>query len=166
MRQDFSDSLDDGPGAPGLLSIFTGPRGVGKTIMLSEIEDEAIEHGWIVVTETATEGLTSRIGESIRTANEELGEGSPGRRVTGVTVGPLRVETQLPPEKPLNWRRTASELLANLNRQGTGLLISVDEIHAVDRTELSELAAVVQHLREYLREQPGYGVHISAVQGP
>lgn len=114
--------------------------------MLSEIEDEAIEHGWIVVTETATEGLTSRIGESIRTANEELGEGSPGRRVTGVTVGPHQVETQLPPEKPLNWRRTASELLANLNRQGTGLLISVVEIHAVDRTELSELAAVVQYL--------------------
>lgn len=147
MRRDFSDSLDDGAGAPGLLSIFTGPRGVGKTVMLSEIEDEAIEHGWIVVSETATEGLISRIGESIRTAGEELGEGPPGRRITGVALAGLgRIETQLRADRPANWRRTASELLAILDRQGTGLLISVDEIHAVDRTELAELAAVVQHL--------------------
>jgi predicted AAA+ superfamily ATPase len=37
----FEEGLDDGSGAPALLTIFTGPRGVGKTVMLSQAEDIA-----------------------------------------------------------------------------------------------------------------------------
>ncbi|MEO3931440.1 AAA family ATPase [Micrococcaceae bacterium Sec7.4] len=146
MRQDFAESIDNGPGSPGLLSIFTGPRGIGKTVMLGEIEDEALQHGWVVISETATSGLVERIGSAIRTAAEELGDGPIGRRITGVTLGVVRVDTQLPAVRELHWRRQATELLEKLATQGTGLLISIDEIHAVDRAELSEIAAVVQHL--------------------
>lgn len=146
MRQDFAESIDNGPGAPGLLSIFTGPRGIGKTVMLGEIEDEALQHGWVVISETATVGLVERIGSAIRAASEELGDGPAGRRITGVTLGVVRVDTQLPAVRELHWRRQATELLEKLAAQGTGLLISIDEIHAVDRTELSDIAAVVQHL--------------------
>lgn len=146
LRQDFAESLENGPGAPGLLSIFSGPRGIGKTVMLGEIEDEAIEHGWIVISETATSGLVARIADAVRTASEELGDGPAGRRVTALTIGPVRVDTQLPPPREVHWRRGVTELLTILDGFGTGLLISVDEIHAVDRSELSELAAVVQHL--------------------
>ncbi|BCW11519.1 ATPase AAA [Arthrobacter sp. NtRootA4] len=146
MRQDFAESIENGPGAPGLLSIFTGPRGIGKTVMLGEIEDEAIEHGWIVISETATDGLVDRIGSAVRAAAEELGDGPAGRRITGVTLGILRVDTQLPAVREVHWRRQITELLEKLSEQDTGLLISIDEIHAVDRTELSEIAAVVQHL--------------------
>lgn len=146
MRQDFAESIENGPGAPGLLSIFTGPRGIGKTVMLGEIEDEAIEHGWIVISETATAGLVDRIGSAVRAAAEELGDGPAGRRITGVTLGILRVDTQLPAVREVHWRRQITELLEKLSEQDTGLLISIDEIHAVDRTELSEIAAVVQHL--------------------
>ncbi|MEZ2391758.1 ATP-binding protein [bacterium RCC_150] len=146
MRQDFAESIENGPGAPGLLSIFTGPRGIGKTVMLGEIEDEALEHGWIVISETATAGLVTRIGSAVRAAAEELGDGPMGRRITGVTLGVIRVDTQLPPVPEIHWRRQITELLEKLNTQETGLLLSIDEIHAVDRTELSEIAAVVQHL--------------------
>ena len=146
IRQDFAESIENGPGAPGLLSIFTGPRGIGKTVMLGEIEDEAIEHGWIVISETATTGLVSRIGSAVSAAAEELGEGPAGRRITGLTLGIVRVDTQLPLVREVHWRRQITELLEKLGAQETGLLISIDEIHAVDRTELSEIAAVVQHL--------------------
>ncbi|MGO4147805.1 ATP-binding protein [Paenarthrobacter sp. YAF11_1] len=146
MRQDFAESIENGPGAPGLLSIFTGPRGIGKTVMLGEIEDEAIEHGWIVISETATDGLVDRISSAVRAAADEFGDGPAGRRVTGVTIGILRVDTQLPAVREVHWRRQITELLEKLGEQDTGLLISIDEIHAVDRTELSEIAAVVQHL--------------------
>lgn len=146
MREDFSDSIEDGPGAPGLLTIFTGPRGVGKTVMLGEMEDEAIEHDWVVISETATPGLVGRIAESIRLTEEELGDGPPSRRIKGVTVGPVRVDTQIPPDRQVHWRRLAGKLLDRLQGHQSGLLVTVDEIHAVDRTELSELAAVVQHL--------------------
>jgi hypothetical protein len=146
MRQDFAESIENGPGAPGLLSIFTGPRGIGKTVMLGEIEDEALEHGWVVISETATAGLITRIASAVRSAAEELGDGPAGRRITGVTLGVVRVDTQLPPVPEIHWRRQITELLVKLSAQDTGLLISIDEIHAVDRTELSEIAAVVQHL--------------------
>lgn len=146
IRQDFAESVENGPGAPGLLSIFTGPRGIGKTVMLGEIEDEAIEHGWIVISETATSGLIARIDGAVRAAADELGEGPVGRRITGITVGAVRVDTQLPAVREIHWRRLVTDLLETLNRQGTGLLISIDEIHAVDRNEISEIAAVVQHL--------------------
>jgi hypothetical protein len=46
----------------------------------------------------------------------------------------------------LDWRRTGNELLRVLNSKRTGLFVTVDEIHAVDRTEISQLAADVQHL--------------------
>lgn len=146
MRQDFAESIENGPGAPGLLSIFTGPRGIGKTVMLGEIEDEALEHGWVVISETATPGLVQRIGSAVRAAAEELGDGPTGRRITGVTLGIVRVDTQLPAVREVPWRRQITELLEKLSGQETGVLLSIDEIHAVDRAELSEIAAVVQHL--------------------
>lgn len=31
----FSDSILDGPGAPGRATLYTGPRGSGKTVMLN-----------------------------------------------------------------------------------------------------------------------------------
>ena len=35
--EEFLESLDDGPGAPGLLELITGARGVGKTVMLTAL---------------------------------------------------------------------------------------------------------------------------------
>ncbi len=40
--EEFTESLEDGPGAPGRLALFTGPRGVGKTVMLTEVGDQAL----------------------------------------------------------------------------------------------------------------------------
>ena len=142
----FREGLEDGPGSPGLLTIFTGPRGIGKTVMLTAAEDAAGEQGWVVVSETATSGLMVRLAEATRRHLEELGDGPPSRRVTAVVAAGFGLTTQLPPERQIAWRELATELLTLLARRGTGLLITVDEIHAVDRRELSELAAVVQHL--------------------
>ncbi|WP_461173390.1 hypothetical protein M1D93_01205 [Arthrobacter sp. Z1-9] len=45
----------------------------------------------------------------------------------------------------MDWRRSGNELLRLLDAKGTGLVITSDEIHAVDRTEIAQLAADVQH---------------------
>ena len=55
------------------------------------------------------------------------------------------VTTQLSPERQVDWRELGENLLKLLDARGTGLLITVDEIHAADRAELSQLAANVQH---------------------
>lgn len=142
----FLEGLSDGPGAPGLLTIFTGPRGVGKTVMLTAAEDAAREAGWVVISETATTGLMPRVQETMRGALEELGDGPPGRRLTAVTAAGFGLTTALPPERQIAWRELATNLLTILATKETGLLITVDEIHAVDRRELAELASIVQHL--------------------
>lgn len=59
--EEFLESLDDGPGAPGFLEFITGTRGVGKTVMLTALGDLARERGWVIVGETAREGLMDRL---------------------------------------------------------------------------------------------------------
>lgn len=156
----FREGLEDGPGSPGLLTIFTGPRGVGKTVMLTEAEALAREQGWVVISETATKGLISRLADSIQGHLEELGDGKPSRRVTAVAAAGFGVTTQLPPTRPTGLRERATALLFRLAGHDTGLLITVDEIHAVDREDLTELAAIVQHL---IREDLPIGLLMAGI---
>ncbi|WP_248761453.1 ATP-binding protein [Pseudarthrobacter sp. SSS035] len=145
VLDEFAYGLRLGSGAPGLLTIFTGARGIGKTVMLGAAEDLAIASGWAVVSETATGGFLGRIGEAMRRLTNELGDGPTGRRVTALSVAGFAVTTQLAPEEQVDWRVRGAQLLRLLAQRGTGLVITVDEIHAADRRELSQLAADVQH---------------------
>jgi hypothetical protein len=146
VLDEFEYGLRLGSGAPGLLTIFTGARGIGKTVMLGAAHDIAREHGWAVISETATIGFLARIGESMRALTEEFGKGPQTRRITAIGLAGFNVTTQLPPDRQVAWRTIAEELLRLLADRGTGLIVTVDEIHAADRNELAQLAASVQHL--------------------
>lgn len=50
---DFALGLEEGPGSPNRATIFTGARGGGKTVMLSEVSDQASANGWIAADVTA-----------------------------------------------------------------------------------------------------------------
>lgn len=145
VLDEFEYGLRLGSGAPGLLTIFTGARGIGKTVMLGAAHDLAREQGWAVISETATEGFMGRIGESMRRLAEELGLGPQSRRITAIAAAGFGITTQLPPERQVAWRTLGEDLLKLLDERGTGLVITVDEIHAADRNELAQLAASVQH---------------------
>ncbi len=109
--------------------------------MLGTAHDTSREHGWAVISETATDGFMGRIGESMRQLAEELGDGPQRRRITSVSAAGFSLTTQLPPERQVAWRSIAVELLTLLQARSTGLVITVDEIHAADRAELAQLAA-------------------------
>lgn len=146
LLDEFEYGLSLGSGAPGLLTIFTGARGIGKTVMLGAAHDVAREHGWAVVSETANGAFMGRIGESMRRLAEQLGDGPEAkRRLTGVSFAGFGLTSTLTPERQVDWRTLGENLLKLLDEQGTGLVITVDEIHAADRTELAQLAANVQH---------------------
>jgi hypothetical protein len=145
LLDEFEYGLRLGSGAPGLLTIFTGARGIGKTVMLGEAHDAARQKGWAVIAETATEGFMGRIGEAMRGLAEELGRGPQNRRITAIGAAGFSITTQLPPERQVAWRQLGEELLRILDDKRTGLVITVDEIHAADRSELAQLAASVQH---------------------
>ncbi len=147
--EEFSESLDDGPGAPARLALFTGPRGIGKTVMLTEVADLALRRGWVTLSETATPGLVTRLTQA---ASAVLGELDPstaaGRSLTGISLpgvgGGLTFSAR--PVAAVAWRSEASRLLDVLERNDTGLLITVDEVHRAAREDLRDLAATMQHL--------------------
>ncbi|UUL75672.1 ATP-binding protein [Pseudarthrobacter sp. Fe7] len=145
LLDEFEYGLQQGSGAPGLLSIITGSRGIGKTVMLSEAEGIARDHGWAVISRTATPGFLAGVGDDMLRLLDEFGDGPPSRKITAFSAAGFGVTTQLPPERAADWRRTGNELLRLLDAKGTGLVITIDEIHAVDRTEIAQLAADVQH---------------------
>jgi hypothetical protein len=145
LLDEFEYGLQQGSGAPGLLTIITGSRGIGKTVMLSEAEGIARNHGWAVISRTATPGFLAGVGDDMLRLLDELGDGPPSRKITAFSAAGFGLTTQLPPERAVDWRRTGNELLRLLDAKGTGLVITIDEIHAVDRAEIAQLAADVQH---------------------
>ena len=62
---DFMDGLDEGPGAPGHLMRITGPRGSGKTVLLTALGDIATRRGWSVVNVSGKEALCASIQEQL-----------------------------------------------------------------------------------------------------
>lgn len=105
----FDRELNHGSGTPGP-TIIAGPRGIGKTVMLREVEDLACSHGWGVISETATTGLVGRLREWVRLQAQDR-----------------------------------SDVSAPSGAEGAGLVITVDEIHAVDRRELAKIGSDLEH---------------------
>ena len=147
--EEFLESLDDGPGAPGLLELITGARGVGKTVMLTALGDSAREHGWVVVDETAREGLMDRLAAEFTRQLSQLA-GKERSRLTSLSLstplggGSATLEHAPAPEP--SWRQKARALTQWLAEHGTGLLLTIDEVHAIPREELRALSTEVQHL--------------------
>lgn len=151
LLDEFDESIENGPGAPGRLSIFTGPRGIGKTVMLNAIADRTQEqYQWLVIHETASPGFLGRLSRAI----VRLLDQKHGRSLTGVTfpsvLGTGGGGFQLsPPDQDApttDFREIVGPLLDQCEANDTGLLVTLDEIHADNSVELRHLATAVQHL--------------------
>ncbi|MDR1188859.1 MAG: AAA family ATPase [Bifidobacteriaceae bacterium] len=154
LVDEFSESIEDGPGAPGRTTIFTGPRGVGKTVMLNAIGERVQAHyQWRVIHETATPGLLDRL--TARSLHLTTAAHSSGRAITGLSVAGVEALSLAAPVAPaeMGLREALGALLDELESNDTGLLITVDEVHAGKlRDELPQFAAIVQHLVREDRE--------------
>ena len=145
----FGDALDDGPGAPGRATLYTGVRGIGKTVMLNEAETQARQRGWVVVSETAVPGLVDRLtAHRLPEAAATLEMSSTGRSVTAVALpfhlGGITWQPPATEDRP-DLRAQLTALTDHLTDRRTGLLLTVDELHRADRAGLRELAATLQH---------------------
>lgn len=149
LIEDFGYALDDGPGAPGRATLYTGARGVGKTVMLNEAEDQAKQRGWLVVSETATPGLLERLTrEHLPRLLSEVEAPRGGRKLTGFTVtgvGSVSWANGDRPEIEMGLRRQIEQLTELLAQRETGLLITVDEIHRHVAADMRAFGAIVQH---------------------
>ena len=92
LLEDFEEAIEDGPGAAGRATLYTGPRGAGKTVLLNAVEDRATANGWLVVSETATPGFIGRITrQHLPKLLRDFDPNAVHRRMSGFSVplGPL-----------------------------------------------------------------------------
>jgi hypothetical protein len=145
----FAAALEEGPGAPGRATLYVGARGVGKTVLLNEAEAAARQRGWLVISETATEGLVARIRDRHlpAAALKLTGETDHTRLFSLQAFGFGASWDHVEVPGPAGGLRTRlTELADGAARGDTGVLITVDEVHAALLPELRELATTIQHL--------------------
>lgn len=140
---------------PSLTLCVSGARGTGKTALLAAAGQEAQACGWVVASTTALPGMLEDILERARAGATHLVDLEPRSHLTGMGVGQaIELNWARAPEEPGNWRTRMNTLLDALAQQGTGLLITVDELQP-DLDEMVQLAAVYQH---FVRENRRVGL--------
>jgi hypothetical protein len=158
LLQNVFEDLAAGPGHAGYHHVFYGPRGVGKTVLLTEIaEHVSQEWGWAVVDYSGTPEYGPRL--ALAEAAPELLRQLGGRRASAQRL-PRRIEAAPPlPGRPISASvempgLDASQFLPLLQRlgelarkRGAGVLFIVDEVQrARARPDLELLGNTVQQL--------------------
>jgi hypothetical protein len=167
VLEDFVEALEDGPGASGRATLYTGARGAGKTVMLNAVEDRAKERGWLVISETATPGFVARITQQhLPRLLRDFDPEAVRRRLAGVTaplnVGSVAWETIEAHVVQAGLRNQIELLTDLLVETGTGVLVTLDEIHQNQVEELREVATTVQHAFREGRELAFAGAGLAA----
>jgi hypothetical protein len=140
LIDEFAESLRDGPGSVARATIYTGPTGSGKTVMLNAVEDRARALGWAVISETATPGVMDRLSrEHLPRLLLELGaDAASSAVVSDQSAGtPLLIDLSL--------RRQIETATDALTARGGGLLLTVDQIHVRVLQDLRDFAVTLQH---------------------
>lgn len=157
-RRDVLNSFDtvfDNIRSPSYATLLWGFRGVGKTVLLNEIENRAKARGWAVVSVAASgrRGLVDRIASKAAALVSSLTHEhhpAPRRTVTGVSIMGMGIQTErVPvPVPDENGKADLEGTLASLGdllaERGTGLLLTIDELHVSEIDEIREFGNVFQ----------------------
>ena len=150
LIDDFDVALDEGPGSPMRSMLVSGARGIGKTVVLGELEDRAASRGWLVLRLPEGPRLVTELEETVLPSL--LSEHDPEavrRRLTGGGIGPLgSVSTEVTERFPVteSLTRMLARLAGIVGGHGTGLLLTLDEVQAAPPDDLARLASAYQHL--------------------
>ena len=160
-------SLAGDPAGEGATNVLLAPRGLGKTVVLNEIEDAArAERGWLVVAVSGTDGdPIAETHKEVCRARESWAQthGEPaGRHVSAMSVGvgglSAAVSVAQPPEPRRtsygdDLRRDLSELASAAAETGSRVLLTMDEMHAIPLAKARQLGSYIQHIAK--RERRG-----------
>lgn len=137
---DFIEGLENGEGAPGRLMRITGPRGSGKTVLLSELASIAGEQGWLVVNVSASGDLL----ESIRKKLLKAAVLEPSTIKVG--AGPVSIEASRVKPDSEDFETVFERKAREMTSRGKGLLVTMDEVQDASRNDVREIATAVQFL--------------------
>ena len=157
---DMGEVIDGNIYSPAHASLLLGMRGMGKTALLNTVEDRARGKGWLTISESGyPRGLVERITlqASHLAVSLDSEESAPARRrVTGATVMGIGIATETatePVRPPPSLTMILTALGERLAERGTGLLITIDELHDADADEVREFGSIFQ-LASRRRELP------------
>lgn len=134
---EFAEGIDNGPGAPSRLMRITGARGMGKTVMLNALGNEARDKGWTVLEETASPGFCERLLAEA-TPRKQIRRVSANPSLFGISIGEIDVE------RASLSLRDAFGMAAQ--KSGHGILVTLDEVQDASIDEMRALAVAVQHV--------------------
>lgn len=148
------------PAGEGGTSVLLAPQGLGKTVVLNEIEDAArAERGWLVVSVSGTDGdpIAETHKEVCRAMDDwTQAHGEPARRrLTSVNVGAAGLSAGVSYAQEHEPRRTTygddlrrdlSELADAAATTGSRVLLTMDEMHAIPLTKARQLGSYIQHI--------------------
>ncbi len=154
---DISESVLASPRHPNSNNLILGQRGFGKTVMLNEIEDIAAAEGWVVLrVDASSPGLAHRI--MVEAAKnpfvQDVMGATPAALDAAHTTKTVSSSLRLwlaRFTKEISETRTSASVRDTLEMIGhgalehdTGVLLTVDEMHAGERDEMVRLAADLQ----------------------
>lgn len=151
LLEEFDTALDEGPGSPLRSVLVSGARGMGKTVILNELEEAARARGWLVVRLPESGDMMEEMASTALPAllAEHDGERAVRRRVTGAGIAGVGSLSTTARER-YEVRETAATLIARLldvlAGRGTGVLFTLDELQAVDQESVAAFAELYQHL--------------------
>ncbi|WP_418722140.1 AAA family ATPase [Enorma sp.] len=140
ILKDFEIGIEEGVGAPGRLMRITGPRGSGKTVLLTELGDIARQHDWHVVDVTATDHLPELICRRLEKTDEI-------DYSVELDLMVVKAKAQKDSSQKLeDVYEVMGHAVRKLTKEGKGLLVTIDEVQDASVEDIREIAVAVQHL--------------------
>jgi hypothetical protein len=124
------NGLKNAPGDPNRITIFTGPRGSGKTVLLTTIASEAEGMGWISIHAYASSLMLDQLVEQLEKRADPFLDKNPKSRITSIQISGIGFQREIAAEKEKTWRAVMEDYLDMLEKHDVGLLFTVDEVSA------------------------------------
>jgi hypothetical protein len=158
---DILGGLENGPGDPNRASIFVGPRGSGKTVLLTKIALEASRVGWIPASVTASSGMLDKVLEQIEYNGRDILPEKAKSRLSEIYAFGVGFSTEKQDFVSPSWRLKLTRLLEILEQYQIGILITVDELDS-NIPEMVDLVADFQH---FIREKRDVALLMAGLPG-
>lgn len=132
---EFVQGLEEGVGAPGRLMRITGPRGSGKTVLLSDYAEKAAERGWRTANVWADTSLIENLTYELsprETLESASFKGSVAAASAEVTLDIKRANLRT--------------LMKDAAQSSNGLLITLDEVQDAKLEDMQTIANSIQIL--------------------
>ncbi len=132
---------------PATRTLLLDERGVGKTVLLDDVHDIALAHGWLVVEESGgVRGpLVDRLVGRIWTP-DDVAETSTRLGVHALGLKAERRWERPAAPMPASLRDAVSSVLGSIQPPGTGLLVTIDEVHDVATDDIKTIGNELQQL--------------------